>query len=108
MIHREMLERIRAKRFQEFTQPMYGELSIAEIAPTIAALLGAKTKRPTLPERLIARYAGAKKVVMLLVDGFALDHLIAYAPESPFLRRMIERTDIIPITSVFPSTTPAA
>lgn len=111
MIHHGQLEHIRAERArEEFIRPWYGQRSIAELVPTVAAIFDADIRpgRPIFPRELWAEALGAKKVVVLLVDGLAWHHLVRYAEDVPLLSRFAASGEVFPITSVFPSTTPAA
>lgn len=96
------------RRHEDFVYPDYGRFSLAELPPTIEALLGVQTRRPTLPPALWRAHAGARRVLCLLVDGFGLDQFFDHRAGLPLLRRIEDAGVVHTLTSVFPSTTPAA
>jgi hypothetical protein len=109
MIHEAMLDKIRAERGRDgFIYPDYGRCSLAELVPTIELMFGIEPDRPILPRDLWARKGKHRRVVMLLLDGFAFHHFRDYHAKYPLLNRLAARGDVFPLTSVFPSTTPAA
>jgi hypothetical protein len=84
----------------EPVKPDYGGASLAGVVP---ALLGAR--RPhELPEWVPEPVAGAKAVVLLVLDGLGWQALQDHAPCTAVLRSMTGG----PITTVVPSTTPVA
>lgn len=108
MIHHDLLHTIREKRQRGgFLYPAYGEHSIAELPHSIAEALGVDTARPRLPFPLADGWR-PKRIVLFFVDGFGFDHLLEHRTDVPFLARLAERANVYPLTSVFPSTTPAA
>lgn len=96
------------RRKQDFVLPDYGRHSLAEVPPTIEALLGAPTERRTLPAELWHEHVGARRVLCLLVDGFGLDQYLEHRALITTLQRIEDAGRIHALTSVFPSTTPAA
>src|SRR5262249_14947007 len=109
MIHDAILEELRATRvLGEFIPPAYGRYSIAEIPNTIMRWLGAQTSRRTLPETIVERADHPTRSLCFLVHGFGLAQLARYADRFPLLRKLRDRADVYPLTSVFPITTPAA
>jgi hypothetical protein len=107
MIHRDLLDVIRADRKRgPFQYPYYGKYSIAEIPPSILSVFGLPTTRPQLPFPLAA-HDSCKKVLLFFVDGFGFDHFQKHA-DLPFFRDLARKGEVYPLTSTFPSTTPAA
>ncbi len=107
MIRHDILHTIKSDRQHEsFIYPYYGAYSIAEIPATIQAVLGGKSERAALP--FAAELGTHERALMFFVDGFGFDHFIDYESWLPFFHRLAERGSVYPITSVFPSTTPAA
>lgn len=103
----EAILRERRKR-EDFLRPDYGRYSLAEVPTTIESLFGLTSERPTLPERIWQRYQGVRRVVCLLVDGFGLDQYLEHRASMPTLQRIESAGEVHALTSVFPSTTPAA
>jgi len=116
----EIEERLRERRLpgldellpEEFVMPHYGGYSIANLPATIARVLGAELAgaAPPLPEQLWADLApGARRVVMVVLDAVGYLHLQRIlAKEDSVLRRLAQAGRLVPLTSVFPSTTVAA
>lgn len=110
MIHEELLAKIRAERADEsgFIRPDYGRASLSELVPTIELMFGLKPDRPILPREMFARFEKHRRVVFLLLDGFSFNHFVRYWDRHPMFQKLAKHGDVYPITSVFPSTTPAA
>src|SRR5262245_36340890 len=110
MIHQALVEQIKKDRGSDpdFIFPDYGRYSLAELVPTIEVMFGLDTVRPIFPREMWARHEQRRRVVMLLLDGFAYAHFLRYFERHRLFRRLAEKGDVYPITSVFPSTTPAA
>ncbi len=107
MLHTSLVETIKADRQRDsFLYPYYGKYSIADVGPSILAYLGAPNGRATLPEDFLPK--GYNRILLFMVDGFGLDHFQEYQHQVPVLNRLAQASEIYPITSVFPSTTPAA
>jgi len=92
--------------------PHYGGYSIANLPATIARMLGVELAgaAPPLPEQLWADLApGVRRVVMVVLDAVGYLHLQRIlAEEDSALRRLAQAGRLVPLTSVFPSTTVAA
>ena len=92
--------------------PAYDGLSIANVAPTLAALLGVDLGTgPTLWSPLWEMWRGrVDRVVFVILDALgylALQEALATQPDLAFAR--VARAGVCaPLTSVFPSTTTAA
>jgi hypothetical protein len=110
MIHHDILEIIKQRRQSgSFIYPDYGAYSIAEIPPTVLSFFGIPTDRATLNiEKLKNTAKKFNKLIFFFVDGFAFDHFVEYEKDMGFLSVLTERSDVYPLTSVFPSTTSAA
>jgi hypothetical protein len=97
---------------EQFILPHYGGYSIANIPPTIAALLGTElpAAAPPLPDHLWTDMAaGVRRVVLVILDAvgyLSLQRILA--EEDSVLRRLARAGRLVPLTSVFPSTTVAA
>jgi hypothetical protein len=96
----------------EFILPHYGGYSIANLPATIAGLLGVELAdaAPPLPTHLWADLAtGVRCVVIVILDAVGYLHLQRIlAEEDSVLRRLAQAGRLVPLTSVFPSTTVAA
>ncbi|HYE23196.1 MAG TPA: nucleotide pyrophosphatase/phosphodiesterase family protein [Candidatus Paceibacterota bacterium] len=108
MFRHDLLHEIKKERQQvSFVYPYYGRLSIAEIPPTIQHLFGIATERPVLPFAADWNH-GYQKILFLFVDGFGYRHFTDYGGRFSFFKRLAREGTVYPLTSVFPSTTPAA
>ena len=97
---------------EAFVLPHYGGYSIANIPATVARLLGVELAdaAPPLPEELWRDVApGVRTVVMIVLDAVGYLHLQrTLAQEGSALHRLAQAGRLVPLTSVFPSTTVAA
>jgi len=84
------------------TRPAYGTGSLAELMPSVSALLGVPGTTDVLG--LGAELDGIDRIAVLLVDGLGTYQLPVAAPYAPALSDLAART----LTSGFPSTTPAS
>jgi len=93
--------------------PHYEGLSIANLPATIAALLGTNLPGalPTLPEQIWSGWLpGLRRVVLVILDalGYRMLQRMSATGEGQAFSVLAEAGRLIPITSVFPSTTDAA
>ncbi|MDB4939587.1 MAG: hypothetical protein JWO40_12 [Candidatus Doudnabacteria bacterium] len=89
--------------------PAYGQYSVAEIVPTFLRWFGIDTKRAAFPEQISKHYLPkSQKLILFMLDGFGYDYFFKNYAEMEFFKRIVERGNVYPITSTFPSTTPAA
>jgi hypothetical protein len=84
---------------QEFLEPAYGERSLSDVVPAVAAALGLPVG--DAPSGLVLPEAPA--YVVLLVDGLGANLLRRYAHAAPFLASLLETN--APGTAGVPSTT---
>ncbi len=109
MIHRELLTKIyKDRRHRHFQYPYYNGYSIADIVPTIWRFFGLASDKPGLKIKELESVVKPKKIITFILDGFGFNHFSLYGERFPLYQKLIERGDVYPITSVFPSTTPAA
>ena len=91
--------------------PHYGGLSIANLAPTFAALLGLEPGGAPLWDPLWAPFRGrVDRVVFIILDALGylqLREALDADPQASF-HRLARGGLLAPLTSVFPSTTTAA
>ncbi|WP_326556756.1 alkaline phosphatase family protein [Micromonospora sp. NBC_01796] len=86
-------------------RPEYGGDSLADLLPSVLAVLG--VPGATDPLGLTAQLAGVRRIAVLLVDGLGWYQLPTAAPYAPVLTDLVARTGR-PLTSGFPSTTPTS
>ena len=97
---------------REFVLPHYDGYSIANVAPTVARILGVEWdgSAPPLPEDVWGAHAEGVRCILLLVldaTGFLqLSHWMG--GERSIFTRAADAGVLLPITSVFPSTTVSA
>jgi predicted AlkP superfamily pyrophosphatase or phosphodiesterase len=96
-----------------WVMPHYAGLSIANLPATLAALLGSPLagSTPPLPDALWRHWApGLRRVVLIVLDALgyrSLQRMLARG-EGQSLLNLLSAGDVVPLTSVFPSTTDAA
>jgi len=107
MIHKEILETIKKdKKKGDFIYPYYGKYSIAEIPKTILCLFGYSNSSDILP----IKYGNKDfdKIIFVLADAFGFDLFLKVYKKYKLLSDFAKKGDVLPITSIFPSTTSAA
>ncbi len=90
--------------------PRYGGQSLANVPHTVMNVLGLKAKGIPISRQYYAgkiNLRGIKKVVVILLDGFGYKMWLDANSEPGFFRRLSEKGLLMPITTVFPSTTAA-
>ncbi|MFI7597719.1 alkaline phosphatase family protein [Actinoplanes sp. NPDC049681] len=86
----------------DVVRPAYGSGSLADLLPSVGAVLGAPGATDVLG--LGAQLGGVDRVAVLLVDGLGAYQIPVAAPHAPILTQPDGRT----LTSGFPSTTPVS
>jgi type I phosphodiesterase/nucleotide pyrophosphatase len=89
--------------------PGYGSASLADVLPGVATALGVPVRRPGLPDDplgLAEALAGARRVVVLLVDGLGADLLRTHAELAPTLAGLAQ--PVGKLSAPCPSTTPVS
>ncbi|WP_329102500.1 alkaline phosphatase family protein [Micromonospora sp. NBC_01699] len=86
-------------------RPEYGGDSLADLLPSVLAVLG--VPGATDPLGLVGQLDGVRRIAVLLVDGLGWYQLPTAAPHAPVLADLAARTGR-PLTSGFPSTTPTS
>ena len=93
----------------EFVYPKYDENCISQIPGTILKLFGIQKQnnnealddpllKTVLPDRL-------SKIVLLVIDGFGFNQFLHIHKENTFLSNLVNKGEVYPKTSVFPSQT---
>jgi hypothetical protein len=97
----------------EFVLPNYAGFSIANLPATTAALLGVPSPgAPPLPREIWGPFTGGVRcVVRVIVDAlgyYRLRRIMAAEPDTLFHRLLRRGAQLVPVTSVCPSTTTTA
>ncbi|HDN79567.1 MAG: hypothetical protein DRI61_01580 [Chloroflexi bacterium] len=106
-------KRIPGLESEGFLMPYYEGLSLANIPATLAAILGVEVPEiaPPLPQEIWSDMAtGIKRIVVVLLDAtgyLALKRLMEAEPDIAYAR-LARKGRLVPLTSVFPSTTVTA
>ncbi len=97
------------KRGKDVVFPDYTGNCIVNVPRLISSLLGAEAS-PSPLDCLTEVFRGVERVVLLLLDGLGHYKLTSLLEETPdcTLGQWAERGTLVPLTSVFPSTTVAA
>lgn len=99
---------------EKFVLPYYNGYSITNLATTIAQLLGVELANaaPPLPADLWTDMAsGVRRVVLVILDAVGYLHfqrMLAESKNNSAFYRLAQAGRLVPLTSVFPSTTVAA
>ena len=108
---------VRHQQKGEWILPFYDELCLSNIPATLFDLFGLPARQAGLPARrsflahipeVVRKSPKNPKIVLLLLDGFGYDQWLSCYRRLPFLRAMTEKGTLLPLTTVFPSTTAAA
>ncbi len=96
-----------------WVMPHYSGLSIASLPSTISALLGSPMSGalPPLPDPLWTSWSpGLRRVVLIVLDalGYRLFQRMTAKGDGQALLELSDAGRLVPLTSVFPSTTDAA
>ncbi|HEU4346307.1 MAG TPA: alkaline phosphatase family protein [Actinoplanes sp.] len=86
----------------ETVRPAYGSGSLADLLPSVSAVLGVPGAADVLGLR--ERLDGVSRIAVLLVDGLGSYQIPVARPHAPILGELPGRT----LTSGFPSTTPVS
>lgn len=86
----------------QFVFPQYDGLSFANIPGTILDNFGIKSPNPPLKNEISKKIFGSEKIILLLIDG------LGYVSWQNYCQDISKKMEVFPLTSVFPSTTPAA
>ncbi len=110
MIHHELLEHIKQEKQRgSFIYPFYERYSLAEFPHTVLSIFGIPQTREKLHIAFPSRHVnGIEKVVVLFVDGLSYKHFLDAERQLPLFKRLSEKGEVFPLTTVYPSTTAAA
>jgi predicted AlkP superfamily pyrophosphatase or phosphodiesterase len=94
----------------EFVLPHYQRYSLVNLANTVLARFGLPTCHPPLPEELLPSKGEVRKIVLLLIDslGYLQLHSFLERNQDSFFNKLIAQGNLVPLSSVFPSTTTTA
>jgi len=108
-------ERARYRRLNlppEFITPNYGGRSIVNVPATIIRALGGFFHTPPLDSEITKGFTkGVQRVVAVIVDALGYQRLLDALdanPQNGFNKLLQRGANLVPLTSVFPSTTVAA
>lgn len=116
-----ILKKIRAERHARFRKlnlpadfiaPNYGGRSVVNVAASAIKLLGGRIATPGLDADILADLtAGVQRIVFVIVDALGYQQLLdamETKPRNGFHALWQQGARIVPLTTVFPSTTTAA
>ncbi len=108
MILKDILTTILKKNQRgDFIYPAYENYCFSNIPSAIKHILGLRNNNPlseTLDKAGITPPESVN-VILFLLDGFGYNQWIQYSERYKFLKTLSEKGTVIPLTSVFPSTT---
>lgn len=109
MLHHNRFNAPQECTWQTLIRPDYRTLGFAQIPSAVEILLGIRRQDDHPFGSILHRYLHPeiKNVILLLIDGFGYHQLKRYS-KCPFIERLEKRGDIVPISTLFPSTTAAS
>ena len=97
------------KRKGGFLYPFYERYCFSNIPSTILKLFDIEIGRPSLPSELYKDKAeDSDKILLFLVDGLGYSQWLRSSEDREFFDIFSQKGRVLPITTVFPSTTAAA
>jgi hypothetical protein len=88
-----------------FLYPRYDQNCISNIPGTILDLFDVNHNLSKLPIKFNSEVKEANKIVLFVLDGFGYDQFLRYHKEQKFLSSLANKSDVFPLTSIFPSQT---
>jgi hypothetical protein len=110
MIIKDHLQDIESRLGDEhFLRPDYEKFSFAQIPALVELLLGTRQDEHTFAD-IVTKSVNPdpQNVILLMIDGFGYNQWLKYGERYPFLSRVLEKGNLMPITALFPSTTAAS
>lgn len=106
MIHEKEIDLIKKSCSDEnFLYPYYRKNCISNIPGTILNFFGDNNKRK-LPKKMTENIDGElNNVVLFVLDGLGFNQFLHYYKDLKFLTNLAEKSEVFPLTSVFPSQT---
>lgn len=94
---------------EHFLRPDYARYSFAQIPALIEILLGTKQGDHPFANTVLQQVRPQpQNVVLLMIDGFGYGQWLKYGESLPFFSQLLSKGALMPVTSVFPSTTAAS
>lgn len=94
---------------EQFLRPDYARYSFAQIPALIEILLGTKQGANPFANTVLQHVRPQpQNVVLLMIDGFGYGQWLRYGDSLPFFSQLLSKGALMPVTSVFPSTTAAS
>jgi predicted AlkP superfamily pyrophosphatase or phosphodiesterase len=94
---------------EHFLRPDYTRYSFAQIPALIEILLGTKQGVHPFAHTVLQHVRPQpQNVVLLMIDGFGYGQWLKYGESLPFFSQLLSKGALMPVTSVFPSTTAAS
>jgi len=96
------------KVYDEFVRPSYQDYCLSSVPSTILRLFGIDNGRPRIPPAALRIEGEAGKLVLFVADGLGYYPAKANFNDRGFFGAAASSEALVPITSIFPSTTAAA
>ena len=88
--------------------PSYQDYCLSSVPNTVLSLFGCKTSRPTIPRGAIQADGEQQNVVLFVADGLGYFDVKEQLRDGKLFQAAEANGSLLPITTVFPSTTAAA
>lgn len=110
MLHRAAADRLVGDEIAPgYVRPAYDGRSFWNVPATVGSVLGVDIGgTPLASEVFTCETSAIETVVVVVVDGFGFEQYARHHADHEFFARLTDRTDVWPLTSVFPSETAAA
>lgn len=108
MIREDILDMLTTRADGEYFLPAYDDYCLSNLPSALLSLFGVKPATHALAQLLSEQIGKPQNILLFVIDGLGFNQWDLYADRSPFFSRLTERGLVVPITTVFPSTTAAA
>lgn len=112
MLDRSLESRLVERMFEgEFIPPAYDDFCLSNVPSMVTSLLEQESRKSTVLQEHFSKSIALESpvnIVLMVLDGFGFDAWLKRTSDGGFFQKVTEKGMVIPITTVFPSTTAAA
>ena len=102
-------EILKNRKWGSFLLPDYERYCLSNVPDVVKNILSGSKSDTKVPKKMYEKYSrGSEKIVMFLFDGFGYYQWKKYFPKLEFFDNITRNGTVIPLTTIFPSTTAAA
>jgi predicted AlkP superfamily pyrophosphatase or phosphodiesterase len=96
------------RTYGEFILPAYRDYCLSNVPSTILSMFGIDNGRPRIPRGELETTSPTQKLILFVIDGLGYYDVKPHFEDGHFFQAAASTACLIPITTVFPSTTAAA